>query len=427
MPYWCRAPVRILFLSPRQCWPPTSGAKLRDFHLARALGRRAEVSYVFFSQEGAPPPPAQDLCCRELVAVPPPRRYTPWKIVRGLFGRWPLPVVNYTSPEMKTELSRLTKGRSFDLVHLDSIHMTGYLPLLEKRLGTVRAVYDWHNIESEIMLRYGTNTDSVPRKVYAAITARRLASLERAVLASAFGHIVCSEREGLQLLGIAPGRRVEVIDNGVDIAAWSEENEATRDRLLFVGAMRYHANVDAVVTFARGVWPRVHARFPGWRLTVVGADPAPEVLALRALPGVEVTGTVPEVKPYYREAVAAIAPLRSGGGTRLKILEAMAAGVPVVSTALGAEGLKVSPGRDILLAETGEEWVRALESLAEQPQLARQLAAASGALVRSQYDWNVLGERLYATYDRWLREVAASPAGRAASPSPPATHTRPVS
>jgi polysaccharide biosynthesis protein PslH len=402
--------VRILFLSPRQCWPPTSGAKLRDYHLARALGRRAEVSYVFFSQPGAAAPSALDLCCRELAAVPPPRRYTPWKIARGLVGRWPLPVVNYTSARMKAELTRLTLARTFDLVHLDSIHKAGYLTLLARQLGHARVVYDWHNIESENMLRYAKNTGSILHKAYAAATARRLAALERAVLASALGHIVCSERERLQLLAIAPGRRVEVIDNGVDAADWRAPGEASRDRLLFVGAMRYHANIDAAVEFARDIWPRVHARFPGWRLTVVGSDPVPAVLALRALAGVEITGTVPALEPYYREAVAAIAPLRYGGGTRLKILEAMAAGVPVVSTPLGAEGLEVSPGRDILLAEGEEEWIRALESLAGQPELVRQLTAAGRELVRSRYDWNALGEKLFATYIRWLADGVAPPA-----------------
>jgi polysaccharide biosynthesis protein PslH len=153
------------------------------------------------------------------------------------------------------------------------------------------------------------------------------------------------------------------------------------------------------------VWPEVRRRFPEWRLTIVGKDPGPSVLALRSLPGVEVTGTVPEVRPYYAEAVASIVPLRVGAGTRLKILEAMSAGVPVISTAIGAEGLDVTPGRDILIADGDEEWVAALDSLAQRPDLRNSLTQAARTLVEQRYDWDRIGERLCATYSRWLAEA----------------------
>jgi polysaccharide biosynthesis protein PslH len=136
---------------------------------------------------------------------------------------------------------------------------------------------------------------------------------------------------------------------------------------------------------------------------LVGLDPTPVVRALHGSGNIEVTGTVPDVRPYYAEAVAALVPLRVGGGTRLKILEAMAAGVPVISTALGAEGLAVSPGRDLLIADRDEDWLAHLQTLVQNSGMRRELVAAGRALVCERYDWQVLGRTLYETYAEWLK------------------------
>jgi glycosyltransferase involved in cell wall biosynthesis len=227
-----------------------------------------------------------------------------------------------------------------------------------------------------------------------------LATLEKELLASAFGHLVCSQRERDQLHKLVPAARIAVIENGVDAAAFHPAAPgAGRKRLVFVGSMNYHANIDAAVWFTRDIWPAIHRRFPDWTLTLVGSNPAAAVMALRG-DAVEVTGTVLSVAPYYEDAFAAIVPLRSGGGTRLKILEAMAAGVPVISTTLGAEGLAVSPGENILIADREESWLGALDSLSAERWSA--MAAAGRSLVESRYDWEALGARLFETYRDWL-------------------------
>jgi sugar transferase (PEP-CTERM/EpsH1 system associated) len=404
--------MRILFLSPRQCWPPLSGAKLREYYFARALGQHADVTHIHFTEPGAAPLTRADLpFCRAVVHVPKPRAYTPWKIVRGLAGHWPLPVLNYTSSEMSSALARVVSRQHFDLVHLDSIHMAAYIEPIAKAMGSApRVVFNWHNIESEVMRRYQAGQQAGARALYSAITARQLARLERSILHSAFGHVVCSDRERDRLLEIAPQARIAVVSNGVDTAYF--ENSGTpatpATRIVFVGLMNYHANVEAAITFARDVWPRLRSRLPGVSLTIVGASPAPAVLALRSLPGIEVTGTVPDVRPYYREALAAIVPLRTGGGTRLKILEAMAAGVPVVSTPLGAEGLDVTPDENIILADPADpdSWVRELATLAESELRWQQLTGSARQLVREQYDWTSLGGSLCQTYSQWLETAA---------------------
>jgi glycosyltransferase involved in cell wall biosynthesis len=398
--------VRILFLSPRQCWPALSGAKLREYHLARALSKWAELTYVYFADAGNEPLTQEDLpFATHIVAVPKPQVYAPWKLVRGIAGRWPLPVLNYTSPEMTAALEQLDASPGYDLAHLDSIHMIRYVKPLERMLGQVpRVTYDWHNIESEAMRRYAGSTPSRAKRLYANITGNKMAALEREILAKAFGHIVCSERERAQLHGIAPNARIAVIENGVDCANFADSERApVTKKIVFVGKMDYYPNVEAIIAFAHLAWPKVREQLSGMTLTIVGANPTGEVRALAGIPGIEVTGTVPDVRPYYREALAAIVPLRTGGGTRLKILEAMAAGVPVVSSALGAEGLMVTPGSDILIADPDDHasWVRHLTDLTEERR--KQITTRALQLVETRYDWEILGKGLIETYQGWLR------------------------
>jgi glycosyltransferase involved in cell wall biosynthesis len=400
--------VRILFLSPRQCWPATSGAKLREYHLARALSRFAELTYVYFAEAGTQPLTANELpFAARIIAVPMPPVYGVWNILRGIAGRWPLPVLNYTSPLMTAALSRLDASPGYDLVHLDSIHMVRYMNALDRILGRTPPVfYDWHNIESEAMRRYAESSPSQARRVYANLTAAKLEALEREILATASGHIVCSEREKKQLQSIAPAARIAVIENGVDCRYFAEiEREPTRRRIVFVGKMDYHPNVEAVRGFALRTWPLVRDQLKDLTFTIAGANPTPAVGALAAIPGVEVTGTVPDVRPYYRDALAAVVPLRTGGGTRLKILEAMAAEVPVISTPLGAEGLIVNPGTDILISNLDDHasWVRNLVDLAHSEQRGKQITTSALQLVQTRYDWSTLGQSLIETYQTWLK------------------------
>ena len=399
--------MRILFISPRQCWPPISGAKLRDYHLARALGQQAGLTYAHYLDPGAKPLTRADLpFCRDVVSIPKPRTYTLRKIARGLVGHWPLPVLNYTSDEMVAALSDAVLSETYDLIHLDSIHMMGCLEPIASALGSkARVVYDWHNIESEAMWRYSRSVNSPVHRCYAALTARRLERLEYSILSSALGHVVCSDRERQHLLTLAPDARIAVLNNGVDTEYFSEPvPEVIRNRIVFVASMNYRPNIEAAVAFTHAVWPRLREQLPGCRLTLVGADPGRAVLDLRKVPGVEVTGTVADVRPYYHQALAAIVPLRSGGGTRLKILEAMAAGVPVISSELGVEGLGVEPGKNILLADPddSEAWIRGLSGLAESESRRRNLTAAAKQLVEEHYDWKILCRSLFETYRQWL-------------------------
>jgi glycosyltransferase involved in cell wall biosynthesis len=439
--------MRILHFVPKDCLPVNTGAKLRNYYFARQLAAKANVTYLSFAediaahQDNSSPSKDQTFLplerfCKQVISLPYEKSYTVSKIVRGLVGRYPLTVLNYTTAAMAETLKRTLDENDFDLVHVEGLLLAAYLPIIRAAKSRPFVVCDWHNIDSEVMQRYSKHAPSVAQKVYAYLTKKRLQTLERQGLDLFDGHFVVSERDRKKLLEISPDSRIFVADNGVDsafysdkaienaYALWRQQNSDSddknarnedvfnfpnqRNRLLFVGSMDYHANADAVEKFVKEVWPKLFARNPQIKFTIVGRRPSAEIHALAKFPGVEVTGTVEDVRPYYREAFAAVVPLRIGGGSRLKILEAMAAGVPVISTRLGAEGLEVQHKQNILLAEWGEDFIRAVFEIIENKTLQQDIAQNARSFVIQRYDWSAIGKTLFNSYKLIGNDSASS-------------------
>jgi glycosyltransferase involved in cell wall biosynthesis len=260
----------------------------------------------------------------------------------------------------------------------------------------VRTAIDLHNIEHrrlELKLRYGGIHLSTPLEYLEFLRLRRF---ERRAGKFPYEFIVCSETDA-QALRYAPN--VRVVPNGVEIPDATDlqntklKQAAQRSIFLFVGDMQYPPNVDAVTHFAQRVLPRIHAEEPGDQFLIVGREPPASVRRLHNGRTLIVTGTVQDVSPYLQIAAVAVVPMRLGGGTRIKILEAMAHGVPVVSTSVGAEGLDVQSGRHLLLADEPDAFAKACLSVSRDRSLQHRLAAEGYQLVREKYDWTQI-ERL---------------------------------
>jgi sugar transferase (PEP-CTERM/EpsH1 system associated) len=391
-----RARMRVLHFAPRVCWPLDTGAKLRNYHLARVLAERASITLLAFADREQPSdsPGFYD----RVIIVPRDLGYSFSKIVRGAFGRTPLPILNYTTGAMKQALARALDESNFDLVQIESVHLMEYLPIIRAARQRPTVICDWHNVESELMQRYSEREKNPLHRAYAYRTARKMSGFERRAITEFDANVVVSERDAEQLRGVNPNARIFVVENGVDVAHYSGPAQpivaGAPHRILFVGSMDYHANCDAVVDFVRQVWPLVRERRPELVFTIVGRDPSTAVRQLASIPGVEVTGTVDDVRPFYREAFAAVVPLKTGGGSRLKILESMAAGVPVISTRLGAEGLDVQDRENILIAETGPEFRDAIAEIMDDHEMRQKLRKTGRALVSERYDWSKLGASL---------------------------------
>lgn len=391
--------MRILYFSPRQCWPRDTGAKLRDYYLASQLAARCPVTYLGLRDpsEASSEPPAAESRFAAYHAIERESTYTVSKLVRGLIGPTPLTVLNYSSAPVSRIMSEILEAGSFDSVQIEGVHLSAYLPVIRAASSRPVIFSDWHNIESEILHRYSQVNPSPLRRAYAWRTANLLEGAEMQLLGACDVHTVTSERERERLQTRNPAAEIHVIPNGVDVQYFGGQEfdpGAARTNLLFSGSMDYSANVDAVIWFVNDIWPELSRQNPALSFTIVGRDPKPEVRALAA-DRVSVTGTVPDVRPYYSGSLAAVVPLRFGSGTRLKILEAMAAGIPVISTKLGAEGLDLEDGTHLLLADSASEMTAAVSRLAASPELWMRLSRAGREVVSRLYDWRALTENLY--------------------------------
>ncbi|MBV8068653.1 MAG: glycosyltransferase [Acidobacteriaceae bacterium] len=397
--------MRILFICPHQVWPPVTGARLRNLHLSAALARRTAVTLMQLRAPGEEVSDSAELRSFErIVTLERERSYTAGKIIRGLLGPEPLPVLNYRSENVARSLRRILLEEPFDAVQLEGLHLLPYLNTVKELPDPPAILIDWHNIESELMRRYAAGEKNWPKKLVARRTAVLLEQAEARLLSGARLHTVASDRERDALLTRSSQSDVRVLPNGVDVSRFARrqqqgERAGAAPSLLFVGSMDYHANIDGVTWFTKQVWPDLHARFPDVTFSIVGREPGPGIRGL-ASESVRVTGTVEDVLPFYERAFAVIVPLRVGGGTRLKILEAMAAGVPVISTYLGAEGLDVHHERDILLADSPAEIISAFSRLRADERLWSELAENGFQLVRQKYDWESLGEQLYSMHQQ---------------------------
>jgi len=319
------------------------------------------------------------------------KAYSAGKLIGGVTGPVPVTIRNYTSATAKRELAELLTQWKPDVVQIEGVHLVEYIPTIRRHASKAAVVADWHNVESELMWRYSEATESLPRRLMAKRTASLIEAAENKLLKQCDAHSVVSAREREKLLKRWGQAQVGVVPNGVDVdyyQAGPDRVAGAARELLFVGSMDYHANIDAMVWFVRQVWPSIQAQHPGLTVRIVGREPSAEVRALEAQ-DVLVTGTVDDVRPYYSKALAVIVPLRVGGGTRLKILESMAAGIPVISTSLGAEGLSVTDGVHLLLADTIESWAQRIAGLLASPDQADRLIAEGKKLVRESYDWPV--------------------------------------
>ncbi|MEW6126322.1 MAG: glycosyltransferase family 4 protein [Acidobacteriota bacterium] len=428
--------LRILYFAPRLCVPTNTGAHLRNFHLTRELSQSARVVFLSFpnqdSETAVDTDETKEWGVQRVVTVPRAGGYSAGKILRGAVGKTPLPILNYTTDDMHETLARLLDEEDFHIVQIESVQLSAYLPTIRRARSKPSIICDWHNVESELMQRYSEHATNPARKMYARMTARRLEAVERRVLRDCDAHFTVSQRDRLRLLEMNPKAQISVADNGVDARHYSPQacqkayehwlnslsdnslkNRSAingRPRLLFVGSMDYHANIDAALYFANEIWSEVYQKHPEMIFTIVGRNPAKVVQELANLPGIEVTGTVDDVRPFYAEAFASVVPLRVGGGSRLKILESMAAGVPVISTRLGAEGIAVCDGENILLADSQASLAQHISQVLINRELQNKLSQAAQTLVHKGYDWSAIGSVLLNAYaklsqaNRWSFE-----------------------
>ncbi|HEY1014460.1 MAG TPA: glycosyltransferase, partial [Herpetosiphonaceae bacterium] len=365
--------MRILFLTPYPAYPPHGGGVQRMYQLIRQLSKRHEVwclSLASGPEAVAAAQPLAEWC--HLTLAPAPRRSLAERAASTLLS--PLPDMALRAPiaGYRAALLNLLREVPFDVVQAESIEMAAGA-LLARRHGAWAALDEW-NAEYLLQRRAALTDLRAPRRAHAALYSliqwRKLAAYERSLSRRLDQIFVVSREDAAALRRLdarrAPGEDFPVIPNGVDTAYFAppQERAIDPDLLLFTGTLDFRPNIDALIWFVREVLPLIRRERPGARLRIVGRSPAPAVLAL-ARPGVvEVTGAVPDVRPSFAEAAVYVLPMRMGGGVRLKLLEALAAETPLVSTAMGADGVEgLRHGEHCLLADAPAEFAQAVLGL----------------------------------------------------------------
>lgn len=372
-------------------YPPMSGGAVRAYNLFSRIARRHEVwlaAHLRVDDDRAGVDHLRGMCAGVIVGALPRGRSLDRAaalVGHALAGR-PPELAFYNSRELADGIGALARGEPFDLVLIEESHMAHYLEAIPAagRRGSVLTFYD---VVFERFARYARVERRPLARGRAWLHSAAMRRWEPRVARWFDRCIAVSDEDRALLTAASPGLRVDVVPNGVDTQAldplpWDEAGPA----VLFVGSMRYPPCEDAALYLVAEILPRLRARIPEVQAWIVGADPPPRVRRL-AGDGVHVTGRVEDLRPYYSRCAASVVPLRIGGGTRIKILEAMALGRPVVSTTVGCEGLRATDGRHLVVADDPDRFAEATARVLSDRALGQQLAANARGLVRSVYDW----------------------------------------
>jgi polysaccharide biosynthesis protein PslH len=397
--------MQILWLNAGLLLPLDKGGKLRTWHLMRHLARRHEITYLSFADPDASDEERLGMlaACKRLETIP---RRDPAKgsasfyvdAAKYLVNRLPYAVAKYRSDAFRARLEQLLQTSRFDLLVCDFLFPAVNIP---EHLPCRSAIFT-HNVEAEIWRRHAQNRHGLARRLFET-QYRRMLRYERAALASFDLVLAVSEVDARTLEATYGSQRmpIRVVSTGVDTEYFapqagrpSQRASSPAPRLVFTGSMDWLPNEDAMLHFCRDILPRIRQEEPGATLSIVGRAPTPSVRRLAQSCGVEVTGRVHDVRVHVADADLYVVPLRIGGGTRLKIFEAMSMGKAVVSTTVGAEGLPVTPGRNIEIADDPQSFADAVVNLFRDGQKRRALETEARRLVVERYDWGAVAGEL---------------------------------
>lgn len=408
--------LKILWLSHVVPYPPHGfGVLQRAHNLVREVARYHDLYLIAFVQkkllastfptvEGGLVESNRVLSefCRHVEFIPIPseqhRLGLAWLAASSLLRRDPSTLNWLKSATMTTALQRITSQVSFDLVHFDTISLASYLPMVSDRAS----VLDHHSIESHMLVRRAAKESNLLKRIYYWQEGLRLGNYEKRVCPQFDANITCSQLDSARLRElIGKTSRVTEIPNGVDVSYFQPNVQAvTPNSMIFVGNLSWYPNRDAMLHLAEHLWPLIRQRFPQASMDVVGANPPKLLMDLaKQDPQFRVHGFVDDVRPYIAKAAVYICPIRDGGGTRLKILDALAMGKAVIAHPIACEGLEVTENKNILIATEPAVYVAHLERLFGDASYRQSLGDAGRDLINREYSYASIGLRLSQLYD----------------------------
>ncbi len=407
---------RLLFLSHCLPYPPHSGVATRTFNILRQLHAAYDIDLVAFSRVNHQPDrAARDAAWQALrgtaafVAEPTPipnghsalRRV--WDHLRSVVSGRAYTFYEYESPAFAERLSAVLRSHTPDLVHVDSLDLHRWLP----DLPSVPVACTHHDIDSELLRRRAQRLDGAALRRYLLLQVARLERLERQLCPRFAVNIMMSEVDARILRTLAPGAATTVVPNGTDTEYFQPNGaETVAGRVVFVGPTHSHPNRDAVEFLLQEIWPTVRAANRATSLRLIGGTAPVDRARYDAVPGVTALGALPDIRPALSEACCCVVPIRIGGGTRLKILDAWAMGKAVVSTSIGCEGLEATDGENILIRDTPDAIAEAVLQVLRDAPLRARLERNGRRQAVEGYSWGLVGRRIRSAYDGLLGRSA---------------------
>lgn len=400
--------MKVLFLSQIVPYPPHGGVLQRGYNLIREIGKYNETHLLAFVHPDILGTPdliedSRKVLERHCVSVQYfslwPKRSTVHKLAAfgaGFLYPQPFSVLAHRSGSYAQAVRRLVAANAVDLLHVDTIGLAPY----RKLVPALPCVLTHHNIESQLMARRAQVETAPLHKLYVGLQAQRLRAYEAGLSPLFDMNIMMSPNDADELRGIAPSVATAIVPNGVDTDYFTPSIEGHDKACIYTGGMNMYANKDAVLYFLREIWPAIRRDHPDATFYAIGQDP-PRELREHAQhdTSVVVTGYVDDVRPYVRKAAVYVVPLRVGGGTRLKVLDALAQGKAIVSTSLGCEGIGVSNGKNIQIEDEPARFAARVSALFGDAAERKRLGTAARELAESTYGWAAIGVELQRVYE----------------------------
>jgi glycosyltransferase involved in cell wall biosynthesis len=405
-----------------QClpYPPQSGVTSRTFHILEQLQLEFDVTLLAYSRRNHQ---EDETTCREaqrllarLVSrvgapVPIPAEHSTVRRVydhlRATVTGRPYTFFEYESDRFGSQLRRLVQNGAFDIIHLDSLDLYRWL----SELPVAPTACTHHSIESQLLRLQAQQVKSRLLACYMAYQASLLEGVERQVCPRFSMNVMMSETDAVRLRSLAADSRTIVVPNGVDTNYFRPLRRVppVAGRVAFVGATHTFPNRDAVEYLLAEIWPKIRRAQHAASLSLIGGSPASDGAHHASPPGVTALGHVPDIRPHLAEASCCVVPLRVGGGTRLKILDAWAMGKAVVSTSIGCEGLRAVDGRNILIRDEAQSFADATVQVLEDSELRSRLESNGRTTAEEAYDWSVVGRGMRGEYWRVMNADHAEP------------------
>ena len=401
--------MSLLWLSHFVPYPPKGGSYQRSYNLLKETARKNDVYLIALKHKTSTHPQAEielakkelGVFCKEVHIIDISSRISGASMymlsLKSLLQGIPLSVSMYQFPEMSCCIKEVSERVQFDVVHFDTIS----LAIHRKDVGSAATVMNHHNVESFMMTRRVANEPNLLKRLFFRLEGWRLRKYEKEYCAKFRLNLAVSEPDSEMFREIAPDARFEVVSNGVDTRYFLPENDyKKKSRLIFAGRLDQYSNKDAILHFCTKAWPLVKEANPEITLTIIGSGVASQQLTeiARNDNRIELLGYVDDVRPYFAESLAMVCPIRDGGGTRLKILDAMAMGMPIVSTTIACEGIDVAKEEELLIADTPEEFNEQIHRVYTDDALRASLGVKARAKAEMLYSWDIIGKKLNRLY-----------------------------